>query len=310
MTTTIQVGHDSATLFSLSTFNHAGLEKLTQAFLDDLPPPLSILSSNDPTLSITSEALSSRNHKESTLLVYSRLNTAFKIFKALPAIISEKYMSSSEDRDIEPFNWFNRFFGSGRQSGIGGEGFFGFPDVFRGFDEMRRQMERAFEDTFKNIEAKAPTDLVREYETSTGGKVREYGPFVYGYSMTIGPDGKPKVREFGNVKPSLRGFGGGMTRPEISGETEPLVDVSTTDKEVKVVVEMPGIDKNNIKINAHNSTLEVKSEDPKRRYHKTIEIPSETDIETARSAYNNGILEITFKTKDQSKPKGKTIKVE
>jgi HSP20 family protein len=57
-----------------------------------------------------------------------------------------------------------------------------------------------------------------------------------------------------------------------------LVDVSTTDKEVKVVVEISGMDKNNnIKINAHNSTLEVKSEDPKKRYHKTIEIPSETD---------------------------------
>jgi hypothetical protein len=58
MTTTTQVGHDSATLFSWGTFNHAGLEKLTQAFLDNLPPPLSILGSNDPTLSITSEALS------------------------------------------------------------------------------------------------------------------------------------------------------------------------------------------------------------------------------------------------------------
>ena len=42
MTTTTQVGHDSATPFSLGTFNHTGLEKLTQAFLDDLPPPLSI----------------------------------------------------------------------------------------------------------------------------------------------------------------------------------------------------------------------------------------------------------------------------
>ena len=62
-------------------------------------------------------------------------------------------MNSSEDCDIEPFNWFNRFFGSGRPSGTGGEGFFGFPDVLRGFDAMRRQMERAFEDTFKNIEA-------------------------------------------------------------------------------------------------------------------------------------------------------------
>ena len=38
-----------------------------------------------------------------------------------------------------------------------------------------------------------------------GGKVREVGPIVYGYSMTIGPDGKPRIREFGNVKPTSAG---------------------------------------------------------------------------------------------------------
>ena len=113
-------------------------------------------------------------------------------------------MSSSEDRDIEPFDWFNRFFGSSSRAGSRG-GFFGFPDIFRGFDEMRREMEREFEDTFKDIETKAPKDLVREYETPGGGKVKEFGPFVYGYSMTIGPDGKPKVREFGNAKSASRG---------------------------------------------------------------------------------------------------------
>ena len=47
-------------------------------------------------------------------------------------------MSSSEDRDIEPFDWFNRFFGGRRRSGTG-EGFFGFPDVFRGFDEREEK---------------------------------------------------------------------------------------------------------------------------------------------------------------------------
>ena len=46
----------------------------------------------------------------------------------------------------------------------------------------------------------APKELVREYQTPEGEKVREVGPIVYGYSMTIGPDGKPHVREFGNVK--------------------------------------------------------------------------------------------------------------
>ncbi|MGC2685376.1 MAG: archaeal heat shock protein Hsp20 [Candidatus Nitrosopolaris sp.] len=130
---------------------------------------------------------------------------------------------------------------------------------------------------------------------------------VYGYSMTVGPDGKPRIREFGNVKPSRLGFGG-FSRPEISGETEPLVDVTTTDNEVKVVAEMPGVSKDKIKINAYDNTLEVKSDDPQRKYHRTIQIPSETDIETAKSTYNNGILEISFNKKVQ--PKGRTIKVE
>src|SRR5215467_219722 len=173
--------------------------------------------------------------------------------------------------DIEPFDWYRRFFG---RRGFGG-GFF--EDMFRGFDEMRREMEREFE----GMEKRIPKDLVREYTTPGGGKVREVG----------------------NVKP------GGFGRPEISGETEPLVDVTTTENEVKAVVEMPGTSKDKIKIDAYDNTVEVKSEDPQRKYHRTFEIPPETDIETAKSTYNNGILEITFKKK-QTKTKGKTIKVE
>jgi HSP20 family protein len=203
--------------------------------------------------------------------------------------------------DLEPYDWYKRFFG-GR--GFGGGGFF--DDMFRGFDQMRREMEKEFED----IEKRIPKELVREYNTPQGGKVREVGPLVYGYSMTVGPDGKPRVREFGNIKPSRKLGSGGTSRPEISGEIEPLVDVNTTDKEVKVVVEMPGISKDKIKVNAYDETLEVKSEDPQRRYHRTIEIPPETDIETAMSSYKNGVLEITFKKKEQAKEKGKTIKVE
>ena len=70
---------------------------------------------------------------------------------------------------------------------------------------MRRDMETEIQDIFKTMQNRAPKDLIREYETTEGGKVKEYGPFVYGYSMTVGPDGKPKVREFGNVKSPLRG---------------------------------------------------------------------------------------------------------
>ncbi|HEY9491171.1 MAG TPA: archaeal heat shock protein Hsp20 [Nitrososphaeraceae archaeon] len=222
-------------------------------------------------------------------------------------------MSSSEDRDIEPFDWFNRFFGGSRKSGRGGGGFFGFPDIFRGFDDMRKEMERQFEQQFKDIESKAPKDLVKEYETSTGGKVREYGPFVYGYSMTIGPDGRPKVREFGNVKSPLsssRAAGGSFNKPLISSERQPLADVTTTDKEVKVVAEMPGVSKQDIIVNVHDNSVEITTTNTERKYREVVQIPPETDIETAMSSYKNGILEITFKKKQQTKPKGKQIKVE
>jgi HSP20 family protein len=202
--------------------------------------------------------------------------------------------------DIEPYDWYRRFFSRGRRGEF-------FEDMFRGFDHMRREMERDFEE----IEKTVPKDLAREYDTPQGGKLREVGPLVFGYSMTVGPDGKPRVEEFGNVKPSRRsGFGSGISRPEISGEMEPLADVTTTDNDISVVLEMPGLSKDKIKVDAYEDKVEVKSDDPQRKYHKIIEIPPETDIESARCSYNNGILEITFNKKQQSKTKGKEIKIE
>ena len=41
----------------------------------------------------------------------------------------------------------------------------------------------------------------------------------------------------------------------ISSEREPLSDVSMTDKEIKVVVEMPGVSKENIKIQAYDNKV-------------------------------------------------------
>jgi HSP20 family protein len=181
--------------------------------------------------------------------------------------------------------------------------------MFRGFDDMRREMERDFEESFKDIETKAPKDLIREYETPEGGKVREIGPFVYGYSMTIGPDGKPRVKEFGNVK-SPMGRGRNLYKPMISSEREPLSDVSVTDNEVKVTVEVPGVAKEKIKINANQDQVEIISEDPQRRYHEIVDIPPEADIETVRSSYNNGILQLVFKKREQKGSKGKEIRIE
>ena len=46
---------------------------------------------------------------------------------------------------------------------------------------------------------------------------------------------------------------------------------------------MPGIRKEDIKINAYDSEVEVTtSKDAQRKYHKNIELPEQAEIETAK----------------------------
>jgi HSP20 family protein len=218
-------------------------------------------------------------------------------------------MENNYNNDILPIDLFNKFFGFGRKSN---RGLFDMDDLFRGgLDDIHKEMNRMF-NVFNDLSSNAPKDLVREYQTPDGAKVREVGPIVYGYSMTIGPDGKPHVKEFGNLK-SDKNIGQhiGLGKPQITAEREPLADITTTDKEVKVVLEVPGIKKEDIKINAYEQKVEITTADSSaRKYHKVLNLPKLADIETARSTYNNGILEVTFDKKKEQKPNGKEIKIE
>jgi HSP20 family protein len=201
--------------------------------------------------------------------------------------------------DIDSYDWFRRF--NSRCFGA---------EFFRDFEEA----EREFEDAFMEIETKASKELMSEYETSEGVKVREIGSFVYGYSIAIGFDGTPRVREFSNApsgigssRRSSRGRKRGVSnydRTEIMSEREPLADINVYDKEVKVVVDMPGLSKEHIKIHAYNNLVEISTDYPPRKY-QVIDIPPEADIETVKSTYKNGILEIAFKKKRKLKRSNK-----
>jgi HSP20 family protein len=214
--------------------------------------------------------------------------------------------------NVEPEDWFTRFCGSSRR---GRADWFG--NTFAGFDQMRRQIERMFEEQqLEDVQAKAPKELVREYETPEGGKVREIGPIVYGYSATIGPDGKPRVAHFGNVKSlgssnsSDREWRITPAGPQITAEREPLVDMITSDKEVKVVVELPGVNKENIKVNSYDNSVEISANTSDRKYRRIVDLPPEANTQVAKCNYKNGILEIVFNKKQESKPKGKEISIE
>ena len=175
---------------------------------------------------------------------------------------------------------------------------------FYEMEEMMKEMEKMFEESMKEFEGKVPKELVRESVLPDGTVRKEWGPFVYGYSVTIGPDGKPIVREFGNVKPSLmRG------KLSLKDEREPLVDVMSASDEIKVIAEIPGTSKENIKVTATENTVTIHTDTPERKYHKETELPAAVEPASAKSTYKNGILEITLKRKNK-KESGVSIRVE
>jgi HSP20 family protein len=176
----------------------------------------------------------------------------------------------------------------------------------RYFDDLFKEIEKWFEEALKEMERDFeffPRDLVREKKV--GSKtIREFGPFVYGYSITIGPDGKPIIREFGNVRPR-----GGIKPIEVTEEREPLVDVIEEQDKIRVIAEVPGASKEEINIEVVDGNKLKISTTGKRKYYKEVLLGADVEPESAKATYSNGVLEVVLKKKGEAK-EGKKIKIE
>jgi len=175
--------------------------------------------------------------------------------------------------------------------------------LFGDIDRMFHEMERMMDDEFKKFTENVPKDYVKERKLPDGSTVKELGPFVYGYSMKIGPDGKPEIREFGNIKKSLKG-------PQVKEEREPLVDIVETNNEIRVVVEMPGVEKSDIKLHGTEDSLTISVDKPQSKYYKEVTLPTKVRVRDAKSTYKNGVLEVVIpKAEAPKKPEGEQIDV-
>jgi HSP20 family protein len=198
---------------------------------------------------------------------------------------------STDDEDYP--EWFKR-----RRSPLSKDPFFG--DI----DRMFREMEKMMEEEFKDFTEKVPKDYVKERKLPDGSTVKEWGPFVYGYSMKIGPDGKPEIREFGNIKKSLKG-------PQVKEEREPLVDIVETNSEIRVVVELPGVEKSDIKLHGTEDSLTISVNTPQSKYYKEVTLPAKVKVKESKSSYKNGVLEVVFpKAEAPKEPKGEPIGID
>ncbi|MGC9072510.1 MAG: archaeal heat shock protein Hsp20, partial [Acidilobus sp.] len=114
----------------------------------------------------------------------------------------------------------------------------------------------------------------------------------------------PHVEQFGNIKK------GGKVKVILSDETEPMVDVMEHGDEVLIVADMPGVEKDQIKINTTEDKVYIRAEGDKRKYYKEVDLPAEVDPSTAKASYRNGVLEIRIKKKGPQRPQGVEVKVE
>ncbi len=181
-----------------------------------------------------------------------------------------------------------------------------FENFFGGFPSSREEesgedwFREPFDEMIQRFEESMPSESDESTEENTPSETtRRYGPFVYGFSYTAEPGKEPVFQEFGNIRPSDRGI-------EPSDEREPLVDVMDEKDKYKIFVELPGVDKEKVKLNAADSCVQIRTEDEKK-FHKKINLDSEIDPDSAKASYKNGVLTVEVNKKEI---KGKEINIE
>ncbi len=125
-------------------------------------------------------------------------------------------------------------------------------------------------------------------------------------------------------RPSRRLLPSGERAVVPSEYRQPSIDIVETDKEIIATAEMPGLEKQDIKINLTEDNLEIsaetKHEEEKKEkgyvyrerrsgsYYRSISLPSPVDPDKSKASYNNGILEIKMPKTEITKKK--PVKIE
>ncbi|WP_254273233.1 Hsp20/alpha crystallin family protein [Haloarcula marina] len=78
------------------------------------------------------------------------------------------------------------------------------------------------------------------------------------------------------------------------------VDVHETADEIRVVADIPGVDKDAIELKCDGTVLTIDAGTDQREYHERLTLPSQVDEHSAAATYNNGVLEVTFDREEDS----------
>jgi HSP20 family protein len=116
-----------------------------------------------------------------------------------------------------------------------------------------------------------------------------------------------------------------LARGETFGGFSPQIDVTETDKEVKVCAEIPGVEAKDVDVSIENGTLVIRGEKKYEReenergqyrmersygsFERSIALPAEVDEAKAKAEFKNGVLRLTLPKKAGAESRRKKIAV-
>ena len=105
----------------------------------------------------------------------------------------------------------------------------------------------------------------------------------------------------------------------------PLVDISEDDHEYLIKAELPGIEKDQVKVTVENGILllagerQSENEEKNRKYHRversygsflrSFSLPDDADGTKIKAEFKNGVLKVHLPKSEDAKPKSIEIKV-
>lgn len=111
---------------------------------------------------------------------------------------------------------------------------------------------------------------------------------IYGFTVKVGlGEEGPRIEPFGNIRRDAK-----SGRTEVQEVREPMVDIFEEDDHLLVLAELPGIGKDDVRIDLEDDVLTISAEKKDKKYRKEVLLPRSVSKEKMQISCNNGVLEI------------------
>ena len=148
--------------------------------------------------------------------------------------------------------------------------------------DMLDELDRYFEEFEKGVQ-----DVVRDSISAVHSQTE---PYVAGFSFKLGPEGRPSVQFFGDSPLHRDGFRSPMSE-QVLDEKNGLL---------RLVVDMPGVEKSDINVEATEDSAVVTAQRDSRKYRADIGLKTQVQPDSGKAEYRNGVLEISFSLRDKT----------